>query len=183
MKLLVDFHYADFWADPSKQPAPKAWAKMEIDTKVGALYSYTLDCLQRLKKEKIDVGMVQLGNETNGAMCGEKIWMNIYKLMDAGSRATREVFPEALIAVHFANPEKVSNYSDYAKKLKYYNLDYDVFASSYYPYWHGTLDNLASLLSEIAETYGKKVMVAETSYAYTPDTRTFSAIRYRAAAR
>ncbi len=169
MKLLVDFHYSDFWADPAKQMAPKAWKGMDIDQKKQALYDYTKECLQKLKKAKVDVGMVQLGNETNGAMAGEKIWMNIYWLMDAGSRATREVFPNALIAVHFANPEKVTNYRDYAKKLNYYNLDYDIFASSYYPYWHGTLDNLSSLLSEIAETYNKKVMVAETSYAYTGD--------------
>lgn len=173
MKLLVNFHYSDFWADPSKQMTPKAWVGMAIDEKVQALYEYTRDCLKKLKSAKVDVGMVQLGNETNGALCGEKIWMNIYKLMDAGSRATREILPDALIAVHFANPEKVTNYQSYASKLAYYNLDYDVFASSYYPYWHGTLDNLASLLSEIAETYNKKVMVAETSYGYTSDDSDF----------
>ena len=173
MKLLVDFHYSDFWADPAKQMCPKAWQGMNIDEKKVALYDYTKECLQKLKKAKVDVGMVQLGNETNGAMAGEKIWMNIYWLMDAGSRATREVFPKALIAVHFANPEKVTNYQDYAKKLNYYKLDYDIFASSYYPYWHGSLDNLSTLLSEIAETYDKKVMVAETSYAYTPDDTDF----------
>ncbi|MDD3401452.1 MAG: glycosyl hydrolase 53 family protein [Eubacteriales bacterium] len=173
MKLLVDFHYSDFWADPSKQMVPKAWAGMKIEEKTEALYQYTLDCLNKLKKAKVDVGMVQVGNETNGSMCGEKIWMNIYYLMDAGSRAIREVFPDALVAVHFANPEKITNYQDYAKKLNYYSLDYDVFASSYYPYWHGTLDNLSSLLSQIAQTYDKKVMVAELSYAYTPDDTDF----------
>lgn len=174
MKLLVNFHYSDFWADPSKQMVPKAWADMDIDTKAEAVYEYTLDCLNKLKEAKIDVGMVQVGNETNGSLCGEKIWMNIYKIMAAGSKATREVFPEALVAVHFANPEKVTNYADYAKKLDYYNLDYDVFASSYYPYWHGTLENLTNVLNNVADTYGKKVMVAETSYAYTTEDTDFS---------
>ena len=168
MKLLVDFHYSDFWADPGKQMVPLAWAGMEIEEKAGELYKYTLDCLNRLKDAGVDVGMVQVGNETNGSMCGEKTWMNIQQLMKAGSRAIREVFPSALVAVHFANPEKTYNYRDYAKKLEYYDVDYDVFGSSYYPYWHGTLTNLTSLLSEIAETYDKKVMVLETSYAYTP---------------
>ncbi|MDO4543969.1 MAG: glycosyl hydrolase 53 family protein [Clostridia bacterium] len=167
MKLLVNFHYSDFWADPSKQMTPKAWEGMVIDEKVEALYQYTLESLQKLKDAKVDVGMVQVGNETNGKMCGETIWMNIYKLMDAGSRATREVFPDALVAVHFANPENPDSYRTYASKLNYYSLDYDVFASSYYPFWHGTLDNLSTILSEIAETYDKKVMVAEVSYAYT----------------
>lgn len=174
MKLLVDFHYSDFWADPGKQMTPKAFQGMEIDTKAEAVYQYTLDSLKKLKKAKVDVGMVQVGNETNGALCGEKIWMNIYKIMDAGSRATREVFPKALVAVHFANPEKAGSYAGYAKKLDYYKLDYDVFASSYYPYWHGTLDNLSTVLSGIATTYDKKVMVAETSYAYTGEDTDFS---------
>lgn len=167
MKVLIDFHYSDFWADPKKQMVPKAWVGMDIDTKAAALGEYTADCLRKLKDAGVDVGMVQLGNETNGAMCGEKIWMNIWKLMDAGSKAVRAAFPEALVAVHFTNPEIAGNLMTFAKKLDYYKLDYDVFASSYYPYWHGTLDNLAAVLSEVAETYGKKVMVAETSYAFT----------------
>lgn len=167
MKLLVNFHYSDFWADPAKQMCPKAWVGMAIDDKATALGQYTTECLQKLKDARVDVGMVQIGNETNGMMAGEKIWMNIWKMMKQGCEAVRNVFPKALIAVHFANPEKVSNYRDYAKKLAYYSLDYDVFASSYYPYWHGTLENLSSLLSEIATTYNKKVMVAETSYCYT----------------
>ncbi len=174
MKLLVNFHYSDFWADPAKQMVPKAWANMDIDTKAKALYEYTKDCLQKLKNAGVDVGMVQIGNETNGKMCGEKIWMNIvFKLMASGSKAVREVLPNALIAVHFANPEKVTNYADYASKLAYYNLDYDVFASSYYPYWHGTLENLTEVLNNVANTYNKKVMVAEVSYAYTAEDSDF----------
>lgn len=172
MKLLVNFHYSDFWADPAKQMVPKAWAHFtneQIDEKAQALYEYTKESLQKLVKAGVDVGMVQIGNETNGKMAGEKVWFNIAKLMIQGSRAVREVTPNALVAVHFANPEKVTNYEDYAKKLKYYNLDYDVFASSYYPYWHGTLENLTNVLNDVTEKYGKKTMVIETSYAYTTD--------------
>ncbi len=167
MNLMVNFHYSDFWADPSKQMVPLAWKNMEIEEKCDALYEYTKASLERLKEEKIRVSMVQVGNETNGAMCGEKIWFNIALLMGKGCSAIREVYPNALIVLHFANPEKVTNYSDYAFKLDYYKIDYDVFASSYYPYWHGTLDNLSDVLSNVATTYGKKVMVAETSYAFT----------------
>ena len=174
MKLLVNFHYSDFWADPSKQMVPKAWAGMDIETKAEALYQYTADSLNKLKEAEVDVGMVQIGNETNGAMCGENLWVDICALMAAGSRATREVFPEALIAVHFANPEKEGNYATYAKKLNYYSIDYDVFASSYYPYWHGSLENLASVLNQVADTYDKKVMIAETSYTYTSEDTDFS---------
>ncbi len=166
MKLLVNFHYSDFWADPGKQMVPKAWVGMEIEEKTEAVYQFTRDSLEQLKAAGVDVGMVQIGNETNQYMCGEKTWFNIQYLMQAGAKATREVFPDALVALHFANPEKGA-YATYAKKLDYYQVDYDVFASSYYPYWHGSLDNLAAVLSEVSQTYGKKVMVMETSYAYT----------------
>ena len=179
MKLLVDFHYSDFWADPGKQMVPKAWKDMDIDQKTDALYQYTKDSLQKLLDAGVDVGMVQIGNETNGAMCGEKSiaaggWQKIMQLMSAGSKAVREVCPDALVAVHFANPENAESYESYGKNLDYYQVDYDVFASSYYPFWHGTLDNLAAVLSNIAETYGKKVMVAETSYAFTTEDTDFN---------
>ncbi len=178
MKLLVDFHYSDFWADPAKQMVPKAWRGMDIDEKSEALYQYTKESLQKLVDAGVAVGMVQIGNETNGAMCGENSsslggWKKLMQLMRAGSRAVREVCPEALVAVHFANPEKVTNYDSYGKNLDYYQVDYDVFASSYYPFWHGTLENLSQVLSKIAETYGKKVMVAETSYAFTAEDTDF----------
>ena len=173
MKLIVDFHYSDFWADPGKQMAPLAWQGMTIEEKTEAAYAYTRDCLQMLKDAKVQVGMVQVGNETNGALCGEKTWFNIQYIMGAGARAVREVYPDALVAVHFANPEKAGAYAGYAAKLDYYQLDYDVFASSYYPYWHGTLENLTNVLNEISQTYGKKVMVMETSYAYTAEDTDF----------
>ncbi len=178
MKLLVNFHYSDFWADPGKQMVPKAWRGMSIDEKSEALYQYTKECLEKLVNAGVDVGMVQIGNETNGAMCGESSaaiggWSKITQLMSSGSKAVREVCPEALVAIHFANPEKVTNYESYSKNLDYYQVDYDVFASSYYPYWHGTLDNLAKVLSDVAEGYNKKVMVAETSYAFTAEDSDF----------
>ncbi|MBR3929018.1 MAG: glycosyl hydrolase 53 family protein [Clostridia bacterium] len=167
MKLIANFHYSDFWADPGKQMVPIAWAGMEIEEKTEALYNYTRECLLMLKDAGVDVGMVQVGNETNGKMCGEKTWFNIQYLMQAGARATREIFPDALVALHFANPEKADSYATYAKKMDYYKVDYDVFATSYYPFWHGTLENLSNVLTDVANTYGKKVMVMETSYAYT----------------
>ena len=174
MKLLVNFHYSDFWADPGKQMAPKAWAGMAIEEKTEALYDYTKDCLKQLNKAGVDVGMVQIGNETNNGIAGEKIWFNMQYLFAAGSKAVREVFPKALVAVHFANPENAESYASYAGKLNYYNVDYDVFASSYYPFWHGTLENLRNVLTDINSTYGKKVMVMETSYAYTPEDTDFN---------
>ena len=174
LKLIVDFHYSDFWADPGKQMVPKAWKGMEIEEKAEAAYQYTKESLQKLVDAGVPMAMVQVGNETNGALCGETRWAGIQAIMQAGSRAIREVCPEALVAVHFANPEKADSYADYAWRLDYYSVDYDVFASSYYPYWHGTLDNLTAVLTNIHETYGKQVMVMETSYAYTAEDTDFN---------
>ena len=178
MKLLVDFHYSDFWADPSKQMVPRAWQDLaDIHEKQEAAYRYTLSCMRKLKDAQVDVGMVQVGNETNGMLAGEKDWRNIACLMDAGARAVREVYPGALIAVHFTNPEKPDRYRTYARRLADCEqnglIHYDVFGTSYYPYWHGTLENLSAILTEIAQTYGKKVMVMETSYAYTEEDTDF----------
>ena len=173
MRLLVNFHYSDFWADPVKQMAPKAWQGMTSTQMAEVLYQYTKDSLKRLVDEGVDVGMVQVGNETNGYICGFKGWNDIIKLMSAGSRAVREVCPDALVALHFANPEKVTNYRNYAYNLATQQVDYDVFATSYYPFWHGTLENLSSLMNEISDTYGKKVMIAETAYVNTTEDTDF----------
>ncbi len=175
MKLLVDFHYSDFWADPSKQMVPKAWRGMTNDEKCDALYQYTFESLTKLKETNVDVGMVQIGNEINNGLAGESSvsWANKAKLLAQGSKACREVFPEAKVVIHFANPEKSDQYKSYAYKLNYYSLDYDVFASSYYPYWHGTLENLKDTLDFISDTYNKDVMVAETSYAFTTEDTDF----------
>lgn len=175
LKLIVDFHYSDFWADPGKQTVPKAWQGMNLAEKTQALYAFTRETLRQFEAAGVEVTMVQTGNEINRFLCGETDWSRMQALLQAGIKAVREVFPEALAAVHFSNPEKAEAYREYAKRLDEYGVDYDVFASSYYPLWHGTQENLAAALSEIAETYGKKVVVMETSYAYTADDSDFFA--------
>ena len=174
MKLIVDFHYSDFWADPGKQMVPKAWEGMDIETKTAALYDYTRESLQLLRDGGVDVGMVQVGNETNNGMAGETDCDKILPLMAAGSRAVREVYPEALVAVHFTEPQNNGNYRYFADILAQGGLDYDVFGSSYYPFWHGTRENLIQVLTEINQDYGKYVMVMETSWPYTPEDTDFS---------
>jgi len=174
MRLLVDFHYSDFWADPSKQMCPKAWKSLEINEKGDALYAFTKDCLQQLVDNDVVVGMVQLGNETTGGkMAGETRFSYFASLVNRGATAVREICPNALVAVHFTNPEKSSTMIEAASYLNRFNVDYDVFGSSYYSYWHGTLQNLSETLSTIATTYNKKVMVMETSYAFTTEDTDF----------
>lgn len=171
MSVLIDFHYSDFWADPNKQKEPKAWAGMNVDEKCKALAAYTKDSLNALLDAGVNVTAVQVGNETTSSMAGEKNWDSVLKLFSAGCDAVRQVSQKKnhpiQIALHFTNPENHDQYLSYARSLDGAGVDYDIFASSYYPYWHGTLENLTSTLSEIASTYNKKVMVAEVSYCYT----------------
>ena len=173
MKVLIDFHYSDFWADPGKQQAPKAWASYSVDEKAAAIEKYTYDSLKTLLDAGVNVGMVQVGNETTGSICGVSGWENMSKLFSAGSKAVRDIATaydkDIFVALHFTNPERAGSYANIAKQLDTYGVDYDVFASSYYPYWHGTLDNLTSVLKTVANTYNKYVIVAETSWAYTLD--------------
>lgn len=170
MKVLIDFHYSDFWTDPGKQFVPKAWAKYSVEQKAKAISAFTTDSLTKIIEAGVDVGMVQVGNETNAYFCGERDWTNICKMFSAGCNAVRSVAEAKgktiLVALHFADPQK-GEYGTYAENLANNNVDYDVFASSYYPFFHGTTDNLTSVLKSIAKEYNKKVMVAETSWATT----------------
>lgn len=167
MRVLVDFHYSDFWADPGRQVSPKAWANMTIDEKSKALYQFTKESLNTLRASGVDVGMVQVGNETTSSGMAGEAGDERYQLFKAGTQAVRDVDKSILITLHFTNPEKKSTILYYAEKLKENQIDYDVFATSYYSFWHGSLENLNSVLKEIREKYGKQTLIAETSYAYT----------------
>lgn len=166
--LLANFHYSDFWADPGRQTAPKAWKNMTVDQKADALYEYTYNSLTKLKNNGVDVPMVQVGNETNNFyMAGESGIENFAKLANKGYDAVKAVYPNALVALHFTNPEK-KGYQNTANLLEEHKVNYDVFGSSYYPFFHGTLANLRKQL-KFPMDLGKKVMVLETQYAYTDE--------------
>lgn len=170
LPLLVDFHYSDFWADPAKQKAPREWASMSVDDKAQALGGFTEDSLHQIQDTGAVISMVQVGNETTTGMCGvsnSNGWQDVAKLMNAGSAAVRRAAPQALVVLHFTNPEKKGHYEWIASNLDQNNVDYDVFASSWYPLWHGTRENLRSVLENVADKYGKKVMIAEFAHPYT----------------
>ncbi len=172
LRVLIDFHYSDFWTDPGKYQAPKAWQNLSLDDKAKTLKTWTEESLTELIDAGVDVGMVQIGNETTNGFCGEKDRTNMCKLFSAGSEGIRNVEAaknkDIMMAIHLTNPEpNGTDFDGFAKDLKDNGVIYDVFATSYYPYWHGTLSNLYSKLSNIASKYDKYVMVAETSYVRT----------------
>ena len=173
MKVCIDFHYSDFWADPKKQFVPKAWEGMEIEEKSDALYNFTLESLTQLLDAGVDVGMVQIGNEINNGMSGETDVANVRKLLTAGSKAVREAAvnsgKEILVAVHYTNIDDMKKLDTLLTGLQVKEIDYDIVGLSFYPYWHGTMDDLKNAIIHIRDTYGKKVYVAENAYCYTAE--------------
>lgn len=173
MKTYVDFHYSDFWADPSKQMVPKAWKGMTIEEKAAAAYEYTLQAMDTILSAGADVGMVQLGNETNKNMSGESTWTNISQITNNGRKAVLEKAEEygkdIKIALHFTNIEDYEGMKGLIRKLDSTGAEFDVWALSYYPYWHGSFENFERVMQLLIEKTGKPVLVAETSYMFTVD--------------
>ncbi|HWT77156.1 MAG TPA: glycosyl hydrolase 53 family protein [Mobilitalea sp.] len=164
MSLYIDFHYSDFWSDPGRAYAPKAWANMNLDEKSKALYDFTTQSLNTIKASGVTIGIVGVGNETTNFMSGEKGIHNYVKLIKSGAEAVRAFDPNILVAVHFTNPESHNYLHNYADILNEGGVDYDIFASSYYPIWHGTIENMQKQLNAVAQKYGKLTMIAEYSY-------------------
>ena len=171
MKVNIDFHYSDFWADPKRQHAPKAWEGMSADEKADALYDFTKESLTQILDAGVDVGMVQVGNEINNGMSGETDVPAVMELLSAGSRAVREIADsygkDIRIVLHYTNIEDNDEVDTMAANLKEYGVDYDIFGLSYYPFWDGTNENMQNVAKNIMDRYGKKVVIAETSYCYT----------------
>lgn len=166
LKMLVDFHCSDLWTDPGKQQEPKAWKGYTLEQKKEALNTYITKSLNTIDPSKDVVDMVQVGNETTGGFIGETNVSNMCVLFSAGAAGVEMYNPDVKVVIHVESPHKGTMVT-WAKNLQDNNVDYDILATSYYPYWHGTLDNLKQQFETVKNTYHKDVMVAETSYAYT----------------
>ena len=132
MKVLIDFHYSDFWADPDRQTSPKAWTTMTVSEKETAVYEYTKNSLNELIEAGVDVGMVQVGNETNHGIAGvmesdEGGWEDICKIFSAGSKGVRDAASDnsknILVAVHFTDPQTPDNYKKISGTLDKYKVE------------------------------------------------------------
>jgi arabinogalactan endo-1,4-beta-galactosidase len=178
LQVLLDFHYADDWADGEHQPPPAAWAKMSTEQQAKALHDYTRDILDRLAAEGELPQFVQVGNETNREMlAGEKDpaqtdWTRNARLINAGVAAVREAAKAhgkpIKVMLHVAQPENIISWFDSATAAGV--LDYDIIGISYYSKWSKyNLSGLGKVIDAAHRRYGAQVWVVETAYPFTTD--------------
>ncbi|MFD6305177.1 arabinogalactan endo-beta-1,4-galactanase [Streptomyces sp. NPDC060223] len=174
MGVLLDLHYSDTWADNAHQTTPAAWADMDWHTLAATVRTYTRDTVRAFAAQGIPLDMVQIGNEvTNGMLWpngqvhftqGDH-WEGFVELLRAGLEGAAEGSSSELrTLVHVDNSgEGVDIYSFY-DRLAAVDIRFDVIALSYYPFWHGSLAALQTNLTDLANRYGKDVLVVETAY-------------------
>ncbi|WP_076672545.1 glycosyl hydrolase 53 family protein [Lactiplantibacillus plantarum] len=193
MKVLLDFQYSDFWADPGKQVVPKAWEKENSAEIAESVYLYTRKTISDFKETGVEIGMVQIGNEITNGVLGiiasrdanesyTNIWNDnqkagiISSYLNAGSKAVRELAPKAKVVIQLETPN-VQKYSTIMTALKNNNVDYDVLGSSYYPFWStndnngnglgkgaNTPNNLEAVEKMVRDNFGKEFVVLETGW-------------------
>lgn len=178
IKVLLGFHYSDFWADPAVQLLPKAWEKDRNNQEkmCSNVYEFTKETLEQFKDAGADIGMVQVGNEISQGMMGimhrtkANVWQEeeksvlIDSYLNAGARAVRECVPDALVAIHL-DTLNLSIYKDAMNAWERDKVDYDVLGSSSYAFWAGKnmLGNVRKAGNYVASR-GKLFAVLETSW-------------------
>ena len=175
MNILLDFHYSDFWVDPGKQTLPKAWRGYDDLQISNAIYEYTKKVLLRFIEEKIDVKYVQIGNEITNGMCWpnghlddtDYKWDNLAMFLKSGIKALKEVLPTAKTILHLERSGDNKLYRKWLTEITKRKVEFDILGVSYYPYWHGTLNDLEYNLVDMKRTFNKDVMIVETSYGFT----------------
>jgi arabinogalactan endo-1,4-beta-galactosidase len=173
MKLLVDFHYSDFWADPGRQDKPAAWAGHSYGQLRTDVYNHTYDVLNALKAQGTTADMVQVGNEINGGMLWNEgstsNWSQLAGLLNSGYDAVKAVNSNTTVALHLAKGGDLAGTRWWFDSARSNGVKFDAIGLSYYGYWHGTLADFQTTLDDAAARYGKPVFVAETAYPFRLD--------------
>ena len=172
-KFLLDYHYADGWADPGKQPTPAAWDTTDIAVLVDSVYAWTRNTIQAFREAGVMPEMVQIGNEVRNGMMWPlgrlpDNWDNFASLFKAGVDgidAGRGQAPRPLIMLHYDNGADTDGAKAFFDRFNAYLIPYDIIGYSYYPWWHGTLVQLRdNLLSTLDNYPDKDVILVEAGY-------------------
>ncbi|MGD9636155.1 MAG: arabinogalactan endo-beta-1,4-galactanase [Pirellulales bacterium] len=177
-KFLLNYHYSDTWADPEKQFIPRAWRDFNHDELQQAVFEYTRDSLAAFRDAGAMPDMVQIGNEVIGGMLWPdgklpRNWANFSDLVKAGVRGVdaaivdregRQIAQRPRIMIHIDRGGDRGATEHFLNQCRKYGIEYDVIGQSYYPWWHGSLDNLSDNLAFMASEYDKDIILVEVAY-------------------
>jgi len=178
MRIMINFHYSDTWADPGHQTKPAAWTSQDIDNLKTLLSSHTIEVLNDLKLNNITPGWVQVGNETNDGM----LWpegkasanmTNFALLVNAGYDAAKSVFPNTKVIVHLSNGFDNNLFRWLFDGLKTHNGKWDVIGMSLYPApgnWSTLNTQCLNNMHDMVERYNKEVMIVEAGMSWDEPT-------------
>lgn len=175
-KILLDFHYSDTWADPGKQFTPAAWNNLSLEILSDSVRMYTTKVLDKMLNAGVQPEMVQIGNEINNGMLwplgklwtdgGGANWQGLTTLIKAGILGVKQAKnAEGIkIMIHAATGGDTQETNTFYSKMNEYGVEYEVIGLSYYPWWHGTFDQLEANLTFISGKFVKDISLVETAY-------------------
>ncbi len=177
MKVCLDFHYSDFWADPDKQTMPREWSGYTNYSDLSqVIYDYTYDVLIQFQEAGCLPSMVQTGNEINNGFVWNlgkaATWRDIY--LSYAMQAVKAVDENIKTVIHLANGATYSTVSAFIDQLENDKIDFDVIGLSYYSYWHGSMSTFQSCVEKLNENYDYDICVMEYSYGYGDDSNAYT---------
>jgi arabinogalactan endo-1,4-beta-galactosidase len=183
MRIMIDFHYSDTWADPGNQTKPVAWANHTFPTLLNDVYNHTFEVLTALKTAGVTPEWVQIGNEIPGGMLWpEGSYTNfgqLSQLLNKGYEATKAIDSSIKVVVHVDKGNDNARFRWFFDNARTNNVKYDVIGLSYYPYWinsdyTATIADLQNNLNDMVSRYGKEVMVVEVGGDFTLAQNTYN---------
>lgn len=173
MGFMLDFHYSDWWADPGHQEMPEAWKTLSDEELVQAVYAFTKEVLEALDENGTYPDMIQIGNEIRCGMLWPvgrtDNWHMLAALINAGIRAVRDTQKDrdTQVMLHLDQGGRYYYYEEWFDTALANGVeDFDIIGLSYYPFWHGTFNDLKNTMEKLVARYHKPLILAETAHAY-----------------
>ncbi|MGH1362947.1 MAG: glycosyl hydrolase 53 family protein [Calditrichia bacterium] len=181
MQLLLDFHYSDTWADPGNQTKPAVWMGLPFSALSDSVYQYTNHVVGALAAQQTPPDVVQIGNEiicgmlwNEGRVCDgfntPQQWSQLAQLIGSGGQGVRDALgagDSTKIMIHIDRGGDNGSSRWFFDNLTAQNVEFDIIGQSFYPWWHGDLNDLTSNLTDMVNRYNKEVVVVETAYPWT----------------
>jgi len=176
MRIMINFHYSDSWADPGQQNKPLAWSTHSFSELKNDVYNHTYDVLSALKNAGVTPEWVQVGNEIPGGfLLPEGSYTNfnqMVQLLNKGYEATKIIFPASKVVIHLDRGNDSGLYRWFFDQAVANGLKFDVIGASFYPYWLNTnytniIGDLENNLKDMVVRYNKEVMVVEVGGDFT----------------